>query len=50
VVLKLNTPEIQRVIQTFERYDYMVKAVIDDKYNEDNLRENYDSLMKYLNI
>jgi CBS domain-containing protein len=50
VVLKLNTPEIQRVIQTFERYNYMVKAVIDDKYNEDNLRENYDSLMKYLNI
>ena len=50
VVLKLNTTEIQRVIQTFERYDYLVKAVIDEKYDENNLRDNYDSLMKYLNI
>ncbi len=50
VILKLNTPELQRVIQTFERYDYLVKAVIDDNYDENSLRENYDSLMKYLNI
>lgn len=50
IVLKLNSPDLQRVIQTFERYDYMVKAIIDDKYNEDDLRKNYDSLMKYLNI
>ncbi len=50
VILKLNTPELQRVIQTFERYDYLVKAVIDDSYDENSLRENYDSLMKYLNI
>lgn len=50
VVLKLNTPEIQRVVQTFERYNYLVKAVVADSYDEDDLRENYDSLMKYLNI
>jgi len=50
VVLKLNTPEIQRVVQTFERYNYLVKAVVADSYDEDDLRENYDSLMKYLDI
>ena len=50
VVIKLNTPEIQRVVQTFERYNYLVKAVVADPYDEDGLRKNYDSLMKYLNI
>jgi predicted transcriptional regulator len=50
VVLKLNTNEPGGVIQTFERYDYQVKAVIDEEFDKDELKERYNSLMKYLNI
>ena len=50
VVLKLNTTELKGVIQTFERYDYLVKAIFEDELETDDLKENYDSLMKYLNI
>ena len=50
VVLKLNTTEMKGVIQTFERYNYLVKAIFEDELETDDLKENYDSLMKYLNI
>ncbi len=50
VILKLNNMDFKGVLQTFERYNYMVKAVFDEELDVDDLKENYDSLMKYLNI
>jgi len=50
VVIKLNTIEFNSVIQTFERYNYSVNAIFDEKYDDDEIRDHYDSLMKYLNI
>jgi len=50
VVLKLSTIELKGIIQTFERYDYTVKAFLDEKHDQEDLKERYDSLMKYLNV
>ena len=51
VVIKINRIDIGPVLQTFFRYDYIVKASWSDEdaYNED-LRERFDSFMNYLNI
>jgi acetoin utilization protein AcuB len=51
VTLKLNSMEIQALIQTFNRYNYIIKAAYtDDEKMFDDLRDRYDSLMKYLSI
>jgi len=51
VVIKLNTLEIQAMLQTFNRYNYIIKATYtEDEQMFDDLRERYDSLMRYLNI
>jgi acetoin utilization protein AcuB len=50
VTLKLNRIDIAPVIQTFLRYNYTIKATYSEESDEDNMRERYDSLMKYLNV
>jgi CBS domain-containing protein len=50
VVLKLNRTELGGVLQTFDRYGYFVKASFGDEEDNDDLKENYDSLMNYLNL
>lgn len=50
VVLKLNTIEIGPILQTFNRFNYSIKASFGDDENEEDLKERYDSLMNYLNI
>ena len=50
VVLKLNSIEIKSVIQTFERYNYSVNVIFDEEIEDDDIKDNYDSLMKYLNV
>lgn len=51
ITLKLNRIDIGPVLQTFNRYNYLVKASFSDKdvYNE-GIQERFDSLMNYLNI
>ena len=51
VTIKLNRTEIGPVLQTFYRYNYIVKASWskDDPFT-DGLQDRYDSLMNYLNI
>lgn len=50
VTIKLNTTELSAIIAAFERYQYSVKDVYnDDNYNED-VKDNYDALMKYLDV
>ena len=50
VTLKLNTTELSAIIAAFERYEYEVDGVYnDEEYNED-MKENYDALMKYLDV
>lgn len=50
VTLKLNTIDIEAVIQTFIRYNYQIKATYTETDLNDNLSDRYNSLMNYLNI
>ena len=50
VVLKVNKTDISGIIQTFNRFEYNVKASFGEQEMDDFLRDRYDSLMNYLNI
>ncbi len=51
VTLKINRAEINGVIQTFQRYGYIIKSnfQINNFYQED-LRNRFDSLMNFLKM
>lgn len=50
VTIKLNISDLKHVISTFERFEYTVVASYQESGYFDHLKENYDSLMNYLNI
>lgn len=51
VTLKINRKELSSVLQTFNRYNYIVKASFTDESDLNSLYENrYESFMKYLSI
>jgi len=50
VTLKINRPEVQGIIATFERFDLKVKASFQEATYFDSLRDRYDALMSYLNV
>lgn len=50
VTLKINKFEISDIIATFQRYDYLVKYYFGEELYENELKNNYDHLMNYLNI
>jgi len=51
VTIKINKMEIQSLIQTFNRYNYIIKATYtEDENMYDDLHDRYNSLMNYLNI
>ncbi|HEX9514291.1 MAG TPA: CBS domain-containing protein [Puia sp.] len=50
ITLRINKLEISDIIATFQRYDYQVKNYFGEELYENELRNNYDHLMNYLNI
>jgi acetoin utilization protein AcuB len=50
LTLKINQVELGRIIRSFERYDYIVKASFQKSDYQEDLKNRYDELMKYLNI
>jgi len=50
VTIKVNRPDIQHIIATFERFNYKVKASFVENEFQDSLKERYDMLMTYLNV
>jgi acetoin utilization protein AcuB len=50
LTLKINNIDLNSVIQTFERYNYTIKATFAEKDDMDDLKERYDALMNYLSI
>lgn len=50
VTLKLNKSDMKHVISTFERFEYKVVASYQETEYFDQLKENYDALINYLNI
>ena len=51
ITIKLNRNDIQPVLNAFDRYGYQVKTTyVGEGVNDIKARENYDALMRYLNI
>jgi acetoin utilization protein AcuB len=50
ITLRINKAEISDVVSTFQRYEYQVKYYFGEELYENELRNNYDHLMNYLNI
>ncbi|HEY0677321.1 MAG TPA: CBS domain-containing protein [Chitinophagaceae bacterium] len=50
VTLKVNKFEISDIVATFQRYEYVVKYYFGEELYENELRNNYDHLMNYLNM
>lgn len=50
ITLRINKAEISDIVATFQRYEYTVKYYFGEELYENELRNNYDHLMNYLNI
>jgi CBS domain-containing protein len=51
LTIKINRTDLTSIIQTFERYDYMIKASYMHNQDVEELYENrYESFLKYLSI
>lgn len=50
VTLKINTTDLDRIIQTFQRYDYTIKAMFQKGNFQEDLKKRYDELINYLNM
>jgi CBS-domain-containing membrane protein len=50
VTLKINLQDASAVLQTLERYGYIVRASFTQGNSKKDLKDRYDSLMHYLNI
>ena len=48
VTLKINEMELSRIIRTFERYDYVIKASYQKSDSDDDIQRRYDELMNFL--
>jgi acetoin utilization protein AcuB len=50
VTIKCNKNNLQTVLPTFERLGYTITEVYGEQADYNNLKENFDSLMHYINI
>jgi len=50
VTIKINKPEISDIIATLQRYDYSVRYYFGEEQFGNELKENFNQLMFYLNI
>jgi len=50
VTIRVNKVEISDIIATLQRYDYHIRYYFGEEEYENELKENYDLLMTYLNI
>ena len=50
VTIKISKMDIGAVLQTFNRYNYIVKETYSEKTDIEGLKERYDSFMRYLNV
>jgi hypothetical protein len=50
VTIKVNKFEISDIIATFQRYEYVIRYYFGEELYTNELKDNYDSLMHYLNI
>ena len=50
VTLKINKREVSAILASFNRYDYVVKAVYNQAQVDDDSMNRYDLLMNYINL
>lgn len=50
ITLKVNKVEISDIIATFQRYDYVVRYYFGEENYANELKENYNHLLSYLNM
>ncbi len=50
LALKINQPDISRILQSLERYNYKVLLVFHESMIDDGMADRYASFMNYLNI
>lgn len=50
VTLKVNKTEVSDILATLQRYDYTVRHFFGEEVFENELKENFDNLMSYLNV
>jgi CBS domain-containing protein len=50
VTLKINREELTRILQTFNRYNYTVKASYHQAGYQDDLKTRFDEFMRFLDI
>lgn len=50
VMLKTNRQEMQGLVATFERFNYLIKYMFSEELEEDLLKKNYDLLMNYISM
>jgi CBS-domain-containing membrane protein len=50
VTIKINNMEVSDIIATLQRYEYAVRYYFGEEEYANELRENYDHLIAYLNM
>jgi acetoin utilization protein AcuB len=50
VSIKINKAEVSDIVATFQRYDYQVRYYFGEEQYANELKENYNHLMSYLNM
>jgi predicted transcriptional regulator len=50
VTFKINKTEVSDILATLQRYDYTVRYYFGEELYENELKENFDNLMAYLNV
>ena len=50
VTFKINKTEVSDVLATLQRYEYAVRYYFGEEYYENELKENFENLMSYLNV
>ena len=50
LTIKISDGKLGAVLQTFSRYDYTVQDVFSDDEINNQSKQRYDHLMKYLNV
>jgi len=50
VTLKINKVEVSDIVATFQRYDYSIRYYFGEEQYANELKDNYNHLMAYLNM
>ncbi|MEI6816961.1 MAG: CBS domain-containing protein [Bacteroidota bacterium] len=50
LTIKVNKMDVTRILATFNRYEYDVKATYQESEFNEDMQDRYDSFMNYLNI